>query len=86
MISTDLNSESEHQFVLWVADTLGLRSYLIRRGHARRGEALTAAKAGEGNMNCVVRVRLSNRSFILKQARPCAVPLSVGIALGRKTN
>lgn len=28
------------------------------------------ARAGEGNMNCVVRVRLSDRSLIVKQARP----------------
>jgi len=64
------DSGSAEPFVLSVEDTQGLRNYLIRRGHAREGEALTAAKAGEGNMNCVVRVRLLNRSLILKQARP----------------
>jgi 5-methylthioribose kinase len=37
---------------------------------AQAGEAITAERAGEGNMNCVVRVRLSERSLILKQARP----------------
>ena len=31
---------------------------------------MTAERAGEGNMNCVVRVRFPNRSLILKQARP----------------
>ena len=29
-----------------------------------------AGRAGEGNMNCVVRVTTSHRSFILKQSRP----------------
>src|SRR6476661_8321187 len=64
------DSGSAEPFVLSVEDTQGLRNYLIRRGHAREGEALTAARAGEGNMNCVVRVRMPNRSLILKQARP----------------
>lgn len=31
---------------------------------------LSVAKAGEGNMNCVVRVTTDQRTFILKQARP----------------
>jgi 5-methylthioribose kinase len=64
------NSESMRQFVLRLEDTQGLRNYLIFRGHAKQGETLMAARAGEGNMNCVVRVRISNRSLILKQARP----------------
>jgi 5-methylthioribose kinase len=29
-----------------------------------------AARAGEGNMNCTLRVQTSERTFILKQARP----------------
>ena len=29
-----------------------------------------AGRAGEGNMNCVVRVTTSRRSFMLKQSRP----------------
>jgi 5-methylthioribose kinase len=73
MIPYAPNSESVRQFVLRVDDTQELRNYLIRRGHAKQGEALMAARAGEGNMNCVVRVRLSNRSLILKQARPWVV-------------
>ena len=64
MIPHAPNSESVHQFVLRVEDTQGLRNYLIRRGHAKRGEALMAAKAGEGNMNCVVRVHLPKRSLL----------------------
>jgi 5-methylthioribose kinase len=70
MIQHAPNCESAHQFVLRVDDAQELRNYLIRRGQAKHGETLMAARAGEGNMNCVVRVRLSNRSLILKQARP----------------
>lgn len=33
-------------------------------------EILQVSKAGEGNMNCVVRVTTDRRSFIVKQARP----------------
>ena len=73
MIQHAPNFESMRQFVLRVDDAQELRNYLIRRGHAKQGEALMAAKAGEGNMNCVVRVRLLNRSLILKQARPWVV-------------
>jgi 5-methylthioribose kinase len=51
-------------------DVIGLGAYLVERGFAQSGEAVTAELAGEGNMNCVVRVRLPNRNLILKQARP----------------
>ena len=70
MISNAPHFESGKPFILRLDDPQGLLNYLIRRGHAKQGEALTAAKAGEGNMNCVVRVHLSNRSVVLKQARP----------------
>ena len=50
-------------------DTLG--SYLAQHGRLVVGEKLLAAeKAGEGNMNCTVRVFTSTRSFIVKQSRP----------------
>ena len=48
----------------------GLVAYLAERGLAQSGEELTAERAGEGNMNCVIRVRFAARSLILKQARP----------------
>jgi len=57
-------------FRLDLEDLRGLEAYLVGRGFAQAGEAITAERAGEGNMNCVVRVRLSERSLILKQARP----------------
>jgi 5-methylthioribose kinase len=57
-------------FRLDFEDLSGLQAYLVERGFAQAGSAITAELAGEGNMNCVVRVRLPNRSLILKQARP----------------
>ena len=57
-------------FCLDLEDVPRLQAYLVGRGFAQAGEAMTTERAGEGNMNCVVRVRLSNRSLILKQARP----------------
>ena len=51
-------------------DLTGLQAYLVERRLAQAGEGVTAELAGEGNMNCVVRVRLADRSLILKQARP----------------
>lgn len=49
----------------------GLESYLRRRGWLEGGEFVTAAEmAGQGNMNCIVRVVTHQRTFILKQSRP----------------
>lgn len=54
------------------SDDLGpLTAYLAASGRLAPGETLVSAeKAGEGNMNCAVRVRTSMGSFILKQSRP----------------
>ena len=58
-------------FYLDPEDQLGLISYLQERGLVDRDEAVvTTAKAGEGNMNCVVRVVTARRSLVLKQSRP----------------
>ena len=59
-------------FFLDPADVSGLGAYLAERGRLGPGERVLAAeRAGEGNMNCVVRVRVSaGNPFILKQARP----------------
>ena len=44
---------------------------LEANGWLQSGEAVErTGRAGEGNMNCVVRVTTSRRSFILKQSRP----------------
>ena len=58
-------------FFLDPSDLRSLGEYLSAGGRLESGEKLLAAeKAGEGNMNCVVRVRTSARSFIVKQSRP----------------
>ncbi len=53
------------------ADLDSLTEYLTSGGRLAPGETLLGAeKAGEGNMNCTVRVRTSAGTFILKQSRP----------------
>ena len=48
-----------------------MADYLASAGCLAVNETLLSAeKAGEGNMNCAVRVRTSAGSFILKQSRP----------------
>jgi 5-methylthioribose kinase len=48
-----------------------LAAHLRRKGLLADGEAIRAVgRAGEGNMNLTLRVVTSDRSFILKQARP----------------
>lgn len=52
-------------------DAGALREYLAAGGRLAPGEEVTGAgKAGEGNMNCTVRVRTSRGTFIVKQSRP----------------
>ena len=63
-------ASAKDAFRLNLEDVHGLQAYLVGRGFTKAGEAMTAERAGEGNMNCVVRVRFPNRSLILKQARP----------------
>src|SRR3981189_3396222 len=67
---TPASTSVKSVFRLSLEDLCGLQSYLLERGFAEPGEALTAERAGEGNMNYVVRVGVPNRSLILKQARP----------------
>ncbi len=59
-------------FFLDPADAPALGAYLADHGRLAPAErVLAAARAGEGNMNCVVRVRTTvGNSFILKQSRP----------------
>jgi 5-methylthioribose kinase len=66
---TGPESAGGHFRLSW-KDVTGLQAYLAGRGLAQTDEPIAAELAGEGNMNCVVRVRLPNRSLILKQARP----------------
>ena len=67
---TTSSDSAPNPFQLDREDVPGLRAYLVGRGFAQDGETVTVELAGEGNMNCVVRVRLPNRNLILKQARP----------------
>ena len=64
------DSAGGHYFQLDREDLPGLQAYLVERGLAQAGEGVAAELAGEGNMNCVVRVRFADRSLVLKQARP----------------
>ncbi|MBM3845410.1 MAG: aminoglycoside phosphotransferase [Verrucomicrobia bacterium] len=58
-------------FRLQPAITEELDGYLRTLGLLTKGESiLSVERAGEGNMNCVVRVRTDFKSIILKQSRP----------------
>ena len=74
---TTSSDSAPNPFQLDREDVPGLRAYLVGRGFAQDGETVTVELAGEGNMNCVVRVRLPNRNLILKQARPWVEKLSL---------
>ena len=49
-----------------------LTQWLLKKGwlSSKEGAVLSVDRAGEGNMNVVLRVRTAHRSFILKQSRP----------------
>lgn len=58
------------QYLLNAADPAAMSAQLSGLGWLGKGEAILAAgKAGEGNMNCTLRVQTTQRSFILKQSR-----------------
>lgn len=62
-----------HTYFLDAGDPGGLAAYLTAAGRLRGGVAvLGVERAGEGVMNCTVRVRTSEGTFILKQSRPWA--------------
>ncbi len=57
--------------LLDVSDPAGVSDYLVGRGVLSADEPpIGVRKAGEGNMNCVLRVTTPRRSLIVKQARP----------------
>ena len=78
-------------FFLDPGNLKSLEDYLTVTGRLAKSETLLGAeKAGEGNMNCTVRVRTSTGSFILKQSRPwlekypqIAAPFDRALAEGR---
>lgn len=56
---------------LHAGDPAGVERALARLGWMKPGERIASAEpAGEGNMNLTLRVVTSERSFVLKQARP----------------
>ncbi len=58
-------------FYLDPADIAGLGTYLGRLGVLGQGErVVSAARAGEGNMNCTLRATTDRRSVVVKQSRP----------------
>jgi 5-methylthioribose kinase len=67
---TTASTNTKNAVRLDLGDLSGLQTYLVGRGFAQAGEVMTAERAGEGNMNCVIRVRFPDRSLILKQALP----------------
>lgn len=57
--------------MLDLANVAGLTRYLAGRGLFAEDESIVeVAKAGEGNMNCTLRVITTRQRFIVKQARP----------------
>ena len=68
-----------------------LSAYLASQNRLEPGEhVVRVAKAGEGNMNCVLRVTTTRQTFILKQSRPwvekypqIAAPWDRALAEGR---
>jgi len=58
-------------FLLDAADPVGLAAWLRGAGVLTPDETVcSATKAGDGNMNCTLRVVTSHRSLVVKQARP----------------
>ena len=51
-------------------DDASLPDYLRSRGLAARGDPVAVEAAGDGNINWVRRVRMGERSLVVKQARP----------------
>ena len=71
MTREEFQRQYPESYFLDAGDLAGLAAYLLERGWIGPEERLRGAgKAGEGNMNYTLRVTTSERSFILKQARP----------------
>ena len=59
------------RFFLDPEELTALETYLFSRGVLAGGEAVrSAARAGDGNMNCTVRVATGTGTLIVKQSRP----------------
>ena len=71
MDKSNFHSIAPNAFFLDVNNPKGLENYLKSR-HVleKEEEILSLSRPGEGNMNLVLRVKTSSRSFIIKQSRP----------------
>ncbi|MGI8958304.1 MAG: phosphotransferase [Bryobacteraceae bacterium] len=70
-VSSQLAGKYPGTFLLDQDDLVGVQQYLRnRRWIGQQDVVCRAARAGEGNMNCTLRIQTAERSFILKQARP----------------
>jgi 5-methylthioribose kinase len=70
-IAPELASKYSGTFLLDPNDVRGIARYLRKREWIGPQEIVSRAEpAGESNMNCTLRIQTSERSFILKQARP----------------
>jgi 5-methylthioribose kinase len=68
---TEVASSYPGTFFLDRNNLAGIDEYLRGRKWIDSGEVVRRAeRAGEGNMNCTLRIQTSERGFILKQARP----------------
>ena len=76
------------------ADWEGLPAFLHDQGWLPANESIQeVTRAGDGNMNCAVRVTTTATSFILKQSRPwvekypeIAAPVERALREGRSIN
>lgn len=68
---TSMNEQPVGYPLLNANDVEGMSRYLSDQGRLADGERIEeVSRAGEGNMNCTLRVRSNRRSFIAKQSRP----------------
>jgi 5-methylthioribose kinase len=70
-VRAELAGKYPGTFLLDPNDLPGIVRYLRRREWIGSREIICGVEpAGEGNMNCTLRIQTSERTFILKQARP----------------
>ena len=71
MTPVEFRAANPGLFFLEPVNLTSLVAYLRLQALLAPGEVVvTAGRAGEGNMNCTVRVHTTMRTFIMKQARP----------------
>lgn len=61
----------QNAFFLDPTDAESLAEFLKRKNWLEPGERFKSSEiAGQGNMNCILRIKTNRRTFILKQSRP----------------